>query len=184
MKYAPSPFARRIIALTLLLSVASVISVALYLYTENGTLLSLAITLCTTLYHFAMRLLVGMAVPTIRATDAWWFQAHPFEARLYKALRVRFWKRHMPTYDPKSFSLEDASLQSILQKSCQAEIVHEIIMVLSFLPVLVIPRFGAAGVFWGTSILSALMDSLFVIMQRYNRPRLIRIVKKERNHHG
>lgn len=184
MKYAPSPLARKLIALTLLLGIASAISVALYLNTASGALLSLAITFCTTLYHFAMRLLVGALVPTIRATDGRWFQARPFEAKLYKALRVRFWKKYVPTYDPKSFSLADTSVQTIVQNSCHAEIVHEIIMLLSFLPLLMIPRFGAAGVFWSTSILSALMDGVFVILQRYNRPRLIRISKKERNRHG
>ncbi len=184
MKYAPSPLARKIILLTVIFGIASALSSCTYLATKNGLLLSLAITFCTCFYHFAMRLLVGIAVPTIHATDAWWFQPHSFEETLYKVLRVRYWKRYIPTYDPKSFSLADTSIQAILQNSCHAEIVHEIIVFFSFLPVFAIDRFGAAGVFWSTSILSALMDSLFVILQRYNRPRLIRILKKERKKHG
>lgn len=184
MKYATSPLARMVIVLTLLLGEASAIIVALYFRTESRVLLSVAITFCTTFYHFAMRLMVGAVVPVITATELWWFQPRSFEPKLYSALRVRLWKRHMPTYDPKSFSLADISAGEILQNSCQAELVHEIIMVLSFLPVLTVPLFGTAGVFWSTSFLASVFDSLFVMIQRYNRPRLIRILKKERNRHG
>ena len=53
-------------------------------------------------------------------------------------------------------------------------------MLLSFLPVLTVPIFGAPGVFWVTSTLAALFDCCFVILQRYNRPRFIRILDKER----
>ena len=67
---------------------------------------------------------------------------------------------------------------------CGAEIVHEIIMVLSFLPLLAIPVFGAFPVFLITSVLAALFDGVFVMAQRYNRPRLVRILeKKEANAH-
>lgn len=38
--------------------------------------------------------------------------------------------------------------------------------------------FGSLEVFIITSCLSALFDSIFVIMQRFNRPRLMRLVKK------
>ena len=62
---------------------------------------------------------------------------------------------------------------------CGAEIVHEIIMILSFLPLLAIPVFGEGAVFCITSLLSALFDSLFVMAQRFNRPRLIRVYEKQ-----
>ena len=55
---------------------------------------------------------------------------------------------------------------------------HEIIIVLSFLPVGLAFWFRPAGVFLATSFLSALVDSLFVIMQRYNRPRLLKLVSR------
>ena len=62
---------------------------------------------------------------------------------------------------------------------CGAEIVHEVIMVLSFLPLLTVPFFGTFPVFLMTSALSALFDSIFVMAQRYNRPRLVRIYEKQ-----
>ena len=62
---------------------------------------------------------------------------------------------------------------------CGAEVVHEIIMLCSFLPLLMVPLFGEFWAFFITSLLSALFDSLFVMAQRYNRPRLERIAHKQ-----
>lgn len=88
----------------------------------------------------------------------------------------------MPTYDPTSFSLKHNSLEQIVYTSCVSEAVHEVIIVFSFLPLLFALVWGAFPVFLVTSILSGLFDSCFVIIQRYNRPRLIRILsKKEAN---
>ena len=60
---------------------------------------------------------------------------------------------------------------------CQAEIVHEVIVVLSFLPLLAAIPFGAFPVFLITSLLAAMYDLTFVIMQRYNRPRILKYLQ-------
>ncbi len=60
---------------------------------------------------------------------------------------------------------------------CQAEVVHEIIVVLSFVPILFTIWAGALPVFLITSILSGFMDLLFVALQRYNRSRVIRLIR-------
>lgn len=149
----------------------------------SGLLQSLAITFGTVFYHFAMRLLVGAVVPAfvgVGAENDFWFRRKGFEETLYRVLRVKQWKKHLPTYAPESFDLKKHSLEEIIHTCCCSEAVHEWIMLLSFLPVLAIPVFGAAWVFWITSTLAALLDGCFVILQRYNRPRLIRILEKER----
>ena len=102
------------------------------------------------------------------------------EAKLYKALRVRRWKGRLPTYAPSQFSLETQSPEQILRNMCGAEAVHEIIMVLSLLPIGLSGFFGTPGVFLGTSLAAALFDSLFVIAQRYNRPRLMRVLMRQK----
>ena len=137
----------------------------------------------TTAYHFLMRLAVGSIVPRLTGYNfdyrTPWFQARCWEAGFYKMLHVRNWKGKLPTYAPGQFSLEENSLYRIIQNMCGAEIVHEIIMVLSFLPLLTVPIWGAFPVFLITSLLSALFDSVFVMAQRYNRPRLVRIYEKQ-----
>ena len=59
--------------------------------------------------------------------------------------------------------------------------VHEGIIVLSFAPILASLAFGATWVFVLTSVLAACYDMLFVVMQRYNRPRILRVMEKEKN---
>ena len=86
----------------------------------------------------------------------------------------------MPTYDPSCFDPKIHTWAEIAQAMCQAEIVHEVIVVLSFLPLLAAIPFGAFPVFLITSLLAAVYDLTFVIMQRYNRPRIIKFIKKER----
>ncbi|MBR5471698.1 MAG: hypothetical protein IKU81_06265 [Oscillibacter sp.] len=163
---------------------AGLVCALLYLYLESGVMLTLAITFVTTAYHFDMRLLVGTIVNGIFHNrmdyTRKWFRLRPFEATLYAALHVKQWKGKLPTYAPEWFSLRTHSPQEIAQAMCQAEIVHEIIVVLSFLPLCVVPRFGSLWVFLITSLLAAGFDLLFVIVQRYNRPRVLRLAGKRR----
>ena len=113
---------------------------ALYLNMGLDLFLALAITFGTTAYHFAMRLAVGGVINSLlhNRVDyrARWFQVSPREQKLYKALRVKAWKGKMPTYDPCSFDREKHSWEEIAQAMCQAELVHEAIIPLSFLPLL------------------------------------------------
>lgn len=70
------------------------------------------------------------------------------------------------------------TVKELIGATCQAEIVHEVIMPLSLLPIALIPLWGGATVLILTSVLAMLFDSLFVIIQRYNRPRLVRVMKR------
>ena len=147
-------------------------------------LLTAAISTGTTFYHFAMRLLVGEIVPRcIRHPMKYaWFQQRPFEPKLYDVLKVKRWKDHMPTYDPASFSLRENTLAQIVDNCCVSEAVHEVIILFSFVPLLFSFWWDAFPVFLITSVLSALFDGSFAIMQRYNRPRLVRLYEKQEAH--
>ena len=176
-------YARKLKASALLSGGLTLLFYLLYRLFPVWILLSLTITLGTTFYHFAMRLLVGIIVPRLvheGAENRFWFRQKRFEEKLYGTLRVKQWKKYLPTYAPESFDLKKHSLEELIHTCCCSEAVHEWIMLLSFLPVLTVPIFGAPGVFWVTSTLAALFDCCFVILQRYNRPRFIRILDKER----
>lgn len=142
--------------------------------------ISWGITFGTFCYHFTMRLLVGFTVDRILQNRADynrnWYRLRPFEVRLYRALKVKKWKHRMPTYDPSSFDPKLHSWEQIAQAMCQAEIVHEIIILLSFLPLLAAIPFGSFWVFLITSLLAACYDLCFVILQRFNRPRIIKLL--------
>ena len=145
--------------------------------------LTCALSFGTTAYHFVMRLVVGYLLPKLTNYDFdyrhFWFQPRSWEPAFYKKLHVRKWKGSLPTYAPSQFSLEEQSLHRIIQNMCGAELVHEIIMIFSFLPLLVVPVWGEFWVFLITSALAALFDSIFVMAQRYNRPRLVRIYERQ-----
>ena len=143
---------------------------------------ALAITAGTCFYHFVMRLAVGALMPRILkpgAAERPYFRQRYWEPGLYKALKVKRLKSRMPTYNPDDFDPRKHSWEEILQSGCVAEAGHGLMMLLSFLPVLTVPVFGAAGVFWGTSVAAAAVDGSFVILQRFNRPRILKILQKE-----
>lgn len=163
-----------------------------------NVLLSLAITCGTIAYHVVMRLLVGGVFSAVMGNKAdcgkRWYQVGRREMALYEALRVKTWKRRMPTYDRTLFDPQVHTWDEIAQAMCQAELVHETIAVLSLLPIAAGAWFGAMGrrlstagawfgaypVFIVTSLLAAACDLLFVMMQRYNRQRVMRLVRREK----
>ena len=99
---------------------------------------------------------------------------------VYEALKVKRWKRRMPTYDNALFDPRLHTWDEVAQAMCQAELVHETIALLSFLPIAAGLRFGAYPVFIVTSVLSAGYDLLFVMMQRYNRQRIMALLERKR----
>lgn len=78
------------------------------------------------------------------------------------------------------FSIQNHSWDEIAQAMCQAELVHETNMVLSFLPMIAVKWFGSFGVFLITSVCGAAFDLVFVIIQRYNRPRVVKLALRKR----
>ena len=164
-------------------TVTTGILLVLFEWMHASWMLTAAISTGTTAYHFLMRLAVGYVIP--KATGYRfnhrhpWFQPRSWEHTLYRKLQVKRWKKHLPTYAPSQFSLKSHTPLEVVRNMCGAEIVHEIIMVLSFFPLILVPRFGTFPVFLITSLLAALLDSVFVMTQRFNRPRMIRILEKQ-----
>lgn len=142
---------------------------------------ALAITFGTFFYHLAMRLAVGYAMllaPRRFDPKAGWFAEHGWERKLYALLRVRQWKHKVPSYNPQDFDIGRHSQEEIVQTMCVSELVHEIIILLSFVPLTFAIPFGEFYVFLFTSIASAAFDSIFVILQRFNRPRLLKLIAR------
>lgn len=141
---------------------------------------ALTITAATFAYHLLMRLTVGFVFDKTLNNHVdyrhGWFRPREFEAQLYGHLQVARWKKNLPTYAPELFDRHRHSWDEIAQAMCQAELVHEVIVVLSFLPMLASVWLGAPVVFAVTSVLAAGFDMVFVIIQRFNRPRVLQIL--------
>lgn len=143
--------------------------------TRAGIFLTLGITALTVCYHFTVRLVVGNILDLFQFDcRSKWFAQLPFEEKLYKGLGVRRWKEYLPTYDEKRYSMSSNSLLDIASATCRSEVVHEINVLASLAAMLFAALFGDFWVFCVTSLLGAAFDLAFVIVQRYNRPRLLR----------
>ncbi len=172
-----------------ILYIATVVSVSLFILfyvifmiTKSDLFQILYITFMTFSYHFIMRLVVGLGLDKIFKNrfnyNAKWFKPKVFEKKLYGFLKVKKWKSHIPAWSPENFATKHHTLTEIARSMCQAEVVHEVIVVLSFIPILFTIEYGAPAVFIITSIIAAALDSVFVIVQRYNRPRIVKIINR------
>lgn len=167
---------------TILFCLLTAFFIVLFLTTKKGVYFTLSITMGTTAYHFAMRLSVGLLFDATMKNRAdytkKWYQTTRLEDKIYRALGVKKWKKRMPTYEPSYFNPKIHTWEEIAQAMCEAELVHETIIPLSFLPMIAAIWVGALPVFLITSVLAALIDVMSVMIQRYNRPRVIRHIEK------
>lgn len=172
--------AKKMILAAMLSLAGTALLTALLLKTACALLLSLAITFGTASYHIIMRLLVGLSFQAVMQNQAdpgkRWYRVGKREMMVYEALKIKRWKRKMPTFDNERFNPQLHSWEEIAQVTCQAELVHETIMVLSFLPIAEGIWFGMYPVFIITSVLAAGYDLMFVMMQRYNRQRVLTLL--------
>ncbi len=164
--------------------VTTIIMIILFYCYNKDIYLTMAITFGTTFYHLGIRLFVGMLYNIGMKNRAdytkKWYQIHSWENKLYQILKVKEWKNRMPTYNPEIFSYKKHSWDEIAQAMCQSELVHETNMVLSFVPLIASEWFGSFYVFFITSVCGAVFDLVFVIMQRYNRVRVMKIALRKR----
>lgn len=167
---------------TIFLFAASVVVFVLNFFFNKEIYLILTITFGTTFYHFAIRLSVGLIYSIVMNNRADYtksrYRVNLWEVKLYGLLRVKKWKSKIPTYNPNDFSTQKHSLREIVQVTCQSESVHETNIVLSFIPLIASRFFGSFYVFFITSLCSAISDLMFVIVQRYNRYRLMKIISR------
>lgn len=173
-------------SITLFSFIMTLFTSILFYCFNRDVYLTLAVTFGTISYHLGGRLLIGLLYNTGMNNQAdytrKWYRIHPWEEKLYKFLNVKTWKGKMPTYNPLSFSNKEHTWDEIAQAMCQSELVHEANILFSFIPVIASKWFGSFYVFLITSICGAIFDLLFVIIQRYNRARVVKIaLKKRRN---
>ena len=156
----------------------------IFVDTKNGICLFLGILFMTASYHLIIRLVIGAfcdgALENGVDPDNHWFADSDAERTIYRAIGVRRWKNVVPLPDAWKFSIKKRSLEDIITESCRTEIVHEIGIAASLLGVLLTIPFGFLWFFVLTSALGGLYDLVFVIVQRYNRPRLMRTAAKKR----
>ena len=131
--------------------------------------------------------LVGRIVPkSCFQADRFPFRLFRFEkeGRIYDALHIKKWKEGFPdmsvifpTLIPSKRLppiLESAQIVSMIQETCIAEWVHDLLCIAGFGCVFLWKGIGG----WLVSLLYAVGNLPYIIIQRYNRPKFIRLLKK------
>ena len=136
-------------------------------------------------------LFAGMLIPRRLNAEAFPFRAYAFEAegRVYRRLGVHKWKNRLPdasrvirsmTRKALTGEARPEPLEKLVQETCVAEATHWLLIALSTVSLLFTPV-GAGCAFCA---IYALGNLPFIIIQRYNRPRLqnaIRLMRRREN---
>ncbi|MBQ2938097.1 MAG: hypothetical protein IJE05_04390 [Clostridia bacterium] len=179
-KSGPAIFMYCVIAITV---ITSMVCFTLYyrnIY-KNEIILWIGITAFTIMYHFWVRIIMGNVSKLFKKhinCKQWWFKERNFEKRFYKLIRVKQWKGKALTYNPESFSLKEYSLEEIANTMSKSEVDHWINEIISLSTLLFAIPWGEFWIFLITAIAAMIFDSQFIIIQRYNRPRIVKILEK------
>lgn len=130
---------------------------------------------------------VAKEIPVSWKPDRFPFALWPWEknGKLFRALQVRKWKDWMPDMSrilpflPEKEMQTDTSgqhVQQLVQETCKAECVHAALIVCSF-GILTFWRDRWAALF--LAVYNLLGNVPFIIIQRFNRPRLVRLAKRK-----
>ena len=180
-KSGPAIFMYCVIAITLIISI---VCFALYYGKcyNNVIILWVGITCFTIMYHLWMRIIFGNITKLFKINyKQFWFKERKFEKKLYKILQVKKWKGKALTYNPELFSLKDYSLEEIANTMSKAETDHWINELISLSTLLFAVPWGQFWIFLITAIIAMIFDGQFIIIQRYNRPRIVKILEKRKN---
>ena len=179
-KSGPAIFMYCVIAITLITAIVCFILYYGNIY-KNGIILWIGITCFTIMYHLWMRIIMGNVSKLFKINyKQWWFKERKVEKELYKLLRVKKWKGKTLTYNPELFSLKDYSLEEIANTMSKAETDHWINEVISLSTLLFAIPWGELWIFLVSAIVAMLFDAQFIVIQRYNRPRIVKILEKRK----
>lgn len=181
-KSGPALFMYSVIAIGIL---TSVLTLGAYYggKTDSRVIMWIGIVAIMIVYHFWVRIIMGNISKLFKkhlSYKQWWFKEKKFEKGLYKFLKVKEWKGKALTYNPESFSVKDNSLETLANTMTKSEWDHwmnELISVCSIFfafifKVTVIP-------FLISAIAAMIFDSQFIVIQRYNRPRIVKLLERQ-----
>ncbi len=114
------------------------------------------------------------------------------DTTLYEKIKISKWKDKIPDISlifknllPKKISeihISTADVKKLIAETCVAEISHVVLLILS---VRILFMWEGSGGFWFFVIYGILGNIPFILVQRYNRPRLIKLLhrleKKDEN---
>ena len=175
----PAIFMYSVIALT---AIIAAVGLTLY-YTkvyESALVLWMGIVSFMVLYHFGLRILFGEITKKFDINyKHFWYKQRGFEPKLYKLLRVRKWKDKVLTFDPDSYNFKNRTLPQLATTMSKSELDHWINEVISVVSISFILLWGCPAAFLISAIAAMIFDAQFIVVQRYNRPVVVRLIEKQ-----
>lgn len=177
----PAIFMYSIIAIT---AITSIICFYMYYGRQCGSDLCIwtGITAFTIMYHFWVRIIMGNVSKLFRKHINYkqrWFKERKFEKKIYKVLNVKNWKDKAFTYNPGDFSVKDRSLEDIANTMAKSEVDHWINEVISISTMFFGLIWGKTLIFVITALCAMVFDGQFIVIQRYNRPRIVKLLERK-----
>ncbi len=150
-------------------------------YYKSTAVLWIGVTAFTIMYHFWGRIIMGNVTKLFKIDhNHWWFKERGFEKGLYKFLKVKNWKDKVLTYNPELFSLKDYSMEDIARTMTKAETDHWINELISLSTLIFGLIWGEMWIFALTAALAMLFDGQFIVIQRFNRPRVLKVIEMQK----
>ena len=95
-------------------------------------------------------------------------------------MKVKNWKGKVLTYNPELFSLKDYSMEDIARTTTKAETDHWTNELISLSTLVFGLLWGEMLIFALTAVLAMLFDGQFIIIQRFNRPRVLKVIEQQK----
>ncbi len=132
------------------------------------------------LFHFGGRIYMG------NITKKWninynhpFYKQRKFEKKLYKILRVRKWKDKVFTFEPQLYDFQNRTLPQLATTMAKSELDHWINEIISIISIFFFLIWGCFSAFFISAVLAMIFDAQFIIVQRYNRPIVLRLMQRK-----
>lgn len=144
-------------------------------------------------FYFALTgvlaLLLGRILPKSRLhPEGLLFRSRPFEqdGKLYEKLNIKQWQNRLPDMSrilpflmpPKKLSGDyKQRLPMMIEETCVAELIHVLVCISGLYSLQLWPGTGGVSVYL---IYVVVFNLPYIMIQRYNRPRLMKLYRKVR----
>ena len=150
--------------------------------TESKVILWIGIVTFTIMYHFWVRIIMGNVLKLFKKNITYkqsFFKEKNFEKKIYNAIHVKDWKDKVLTYAPVEFDLKENSLETVANNMAKAELDHWINSLISISTIFFGLIWEAYLPFIISAICAMIFETQFIILQRYNRPRVVKLLERE-----
>lgn len=137
------------------------------------------IVLFVILYQFGLRILFGEF--TSRRPPNYshpLFRPRAFEKRVFRVLHVREWKDRVLTFNPENYDTKTRTLHELASAMAKSELDHWFNVLLSLTMLLFPLLWGGFFAFFTAAVAAILFDLQFILVQRYNRPIVLRLIAR------